>query len=115
MDTFAYRQLGWAAKLRIFEVDHPESQNVKREHLARRGIRIPANVEFLPRLRAQITSGGPPCVLAGPACAGVLFVARGYTVLDQGSDRFHPAVPSIDAERERTGYGVHPSSGFVDA
>jgi methyltransferase (TIGR00027 family) len=48
MDTFAYRQPSWAANLRIFEVDHPESQKVKREHLAKRGISIPANVEFVP-------------------------------------------------------------------
>jgi methyltransferase (TIGR00027 family) len=48
MDTFAYRQPGWAAKLRIFEVDHPESQKVKREHLVKRGIAVPANVEFVP-------------------------------------------------------------------
>jgi len=48
MDTFAYRQPSWAAKLRIFEVDHPESQKVKREYLARRGIAVPGNVEFCP-------------------------------------------------------------------
>ena len=48
MDTFAYRQPGWAANLRIFEVDHPESQKVKRERLAICGIQVPENVEFLP-------------------------------------------------------------------
>jgi O-methyltransferase involved in polyketide biosynthesis len=48
MDTFAYRQPSWAARLRIFEVDHPESQTVKRKHLAKRGIAVPANVEFCP-------------------------------------------------------------------
>jgi methyltransferase (TIGR00027 family) len=48
MDTFAYRQPSWAARLRIFEIDHPESQKVKREHLLKRGIAIPANVEFCP-------------------------------------------------------------------
>jgi methyltransferase (TIGR00027 family) len=48
MDTFAYRQPSWAANLRIFEVDHPESQKVKRDHLAKRGISIPANLEFVP-------------------------------------------------------------------
>ena len=48
MDTFAYRQSSWAAKLRIFEVDHLEGQKVKREHLVRRRITVPANVEFLP-------------------------------------------------------------------
>jgi|SRR5271166_5816592 len=46
MDTFAYRQPSWAARLRIFEIDHPESQKVKREHLVKGGIAIPANVEF---------------------------------------------------------------------
>jgi len=46
MDTFAYRQPKWAAKLRIFEVDQPESQKVKRDCLAKRGIAVPANVEF---------------------------------------------------------------------
>ncbi len=30
LDTFAYRQPGWAAGLRIFEVDQPASQQVKR-------------------------------------------------------------------------------------
>jgi len=59
MDTFAYRQPCWAAKLRIFEVDHPESQKVKREYLAKRGIAVPANVEFCPIdfERASLTEG----------------------------------------------------------
>jgi len=48
MDTFACRQPGWAAKIRIFEIDHPESQKVKREHLDKRGIAVPPNVEFVP-------------------------------------------------------------------
>jgi len=33
MDTFAYRQPSWAARLRILEIDHPESQKIKREYL----------------------------------------------------------------------------------
>jgi methyltransferase (TIGR00027 family) len=48
MDTFAYRQPGWGVRLRIFEIDHPESQKIKREHLAKRGIVVPANVVFCP-------------------------------------------------------------------
>ena len=48
MDTFGYRQPIWAGKLRIFEIDHPESQKIKREYLVRRGIAVPANVEFAP-------------------------------------------------------------------
>jgi methyltransferase (TIGR00027 family) len=46
MDTFAYRQPSWVARLRIFEIDQLESQKVKLEHLAKLGIAVPANVEF---------------------------------------------------------------------
>jgi methyltransferase (TIGR00027 family) len=49
MDTFPYRQPKWASRrLRIFEIDYPESQKFKRECLARRGISVPANVKFCP-------------------------------------------------------------------
>jgi methyltransferase (TIGR00027 family) len=48
MDTFAYRQPAWASAIRVFEVDHPESQAFKRETLLKKGISIPANVEFCP-------------------------------------------------------------------
>jgi methyltransferase (TIGR00027 family) len=48
LDTFAYRQPEWAAALRIFEVDHPASQDFKRDLLAKAGISIPPNVEFCP-------------------------------------------------------------------
>ena len=45
-DTFAYRQPDWAKRLRIIEVDHPESQQAKRMRLDAAGIGIPSNVEF---------------------------------------------------------------------
>ncbi len=48
LDTFAYRQPPWAKYLRIFEVDHPATQQWKRDHLAQVGIPIPANLEFCP-------------------------------------------------------------------
>ena len=47
-DTFAYRQPNWARDLRIFEVDHPASQEAKRARLARARIEVPANVTFVP-------------------------------------------------------------------
>jgi len=47
-DSFAYRQPEWARALRIFEVDHPASQALKRERLAAAGIAIPANLAFVP-------------------------------------------------------------------
>lgn len=46
-DTFAYRQPGWAADIRIFEVDHPATQDEKRFRLQRAGIPIPSNLEFV--------------------------------------------------------------------
>lgn len=48
LDTFAYRQPAWAADLRIFEVDHPDSQAYKRECLVRARAAIPHNVVFCP-------------------------------------------------------------------
>jgi methyltransferase (TIGR00027 family) len=48
LDTFAYRQPDWARNLAIFEVDHPSSQEYKRERLAARGIEIPASLRFCP-------------------------------------------------------------------
>lgn len=46
-DTFAYRQPAWASALRIFEVDHPASQQAKRARLATAGIAAPSNVEYV--------------------------------------------------------------------
>jgi len=48
MDTFAFRQPPWASALRIFEVDHPASQQAKRDRLAAAGISAPANLTFVP-------------------------------------------------------------------
>jgi methyltransferase (TIGR00027 family) len=48
LETFAYRQPPWAEHLRIFEVDHPATQQWKRDHLAQVGIPLPANLEFCP-------------------------------------------------------------------
>lgn len=48
LDTFAYRQPHWARSLRVFEVDHPATQQWKRRRLAAAGISIPANVSLIP-------------------------------------------------------------------
>ncbi|MGH7531702.1 MAG: class I SAM-dependent methyltransferase [Gemmatimonadales bacterium] len=47
-DTFAYRPPTWASALRIFEVDHPASQEAKRTRLAKADIEVPGNVTFVP-------------------------------------------------------------------
>lgn len=48
LDTFAYRQPAWATSLRVFEVDHPSTQNWKRGKLAAAKISIPGNVTLVP-------------------------------------------------------------------
>ena len=48
LDTFAYRQPGWANGLRIVEVDHPASQADKQARLSRAGITTPMNVHYAP-------------------------------------------------------------------
>ena len=45
-DTFAVRQPEWARKLRILEVDHAGTQELKRSHLAAAGLVVPTNVAF---------------------------------------------------------------------
>ena len=47
-DTFAYRQPVWAQELQIFEVDHPASQNAKRDRLNSAQIDLPSNLTFAP-------------------------------------------------------------------
>ncbi|MGO9008949.1 MAG: class I SAM-dependent methyltransferase [Bryobacteraceae bacterium] len=46
LDTFAYRNPHAALGLRVFEVDHPSTQEWKRERLRRVGIEIPAETVF---------------------------------------------------------------------
>jgi methyltransferase (TIGR00027 family) len=45
-DTFAYRNP--FPELRVFEVDHPDTQAIKRQRLANSGIDIPPSLTFVP-------------------------------------------------------------------
>lgn len=45
-DTFAVRQPAWAQSLRILEVDHAGTQELKRSHLAAAGLTVPSNAGF---------------------------------------------------------------------
>lgn len=45
-DTFAYRQPAWAKALKIFEVDQPDTQALKRLQLKRAFISPPSNLSF---------------------------------------------------------------------
>jgi len=48
LDTFAYRQPAWGKSLRIYEVDHPTSQEAKRERLVDAQVSVPGNLIFAP-------------------------------------------------------------------
>jgi methyltransferase (TIGR00027 family) len=48
LDTFSSRQPSWANSLRIFEVDHPATQQWKRRRLAEAAVSVPENVLFVP-------------------------------------------------------------------
>lgn len=46
LDTIAYRHAEKTAGIKVFEVDHPDTQLLKREALERAGIPIPENLQF---------------------------------------------------------------------
>jgi methyltransferase (TIGR00027 family) len=48
LDTFAYRNLHASSGLRVFEVDHPATQEWKREQLRAAAIDIPPETVFVP-------------------------------------------------------------------
>jgi len=48
LDTFAYRNPHENAGLNVFEVDHPSTQQSKRQCLSDAGIAVPATVHFVP-------------------------------------------------------------------
>lgn len=48
LDTFALRSPYSAARLRVFEVDHPATQSWKRQLLARVGLVVPAHLHWVP-------------------------------------------------------------------
>jgi methyltransferase (TIGR00027 family) len=45
-DTFAFRQPDWAKSLKVFEIDHRDTQLVKRSFLTRADLDLPANARF---------------------------------------------------------------------
>jgi len=48
LDTFAYRNPHARMSLRVFEVDHPATQRMKREQLEAAGIAVPTGTTFVP-------------------------------------------------------------------
>lgn len=48
LDSFAQRRPEFASKLRIFEIDQPETQKWKQQRLLELGFGIPKNLQFVP-------------------------------------------------------------------
>lgn len=46
-DSFAYRRPIWAAELKVYEIDHPATQEMKRQRLAACGVDAAVSVEFI--------------------------------------------------------------------
>jgi methyltransferase (TIGR00027 family) len=46
-DTFALRQPAWATHLKIIEMDHRDTQDLKRANISAAGISVPGNVVFV--------------------------------------------------------------------
>jgi methyltransferase (TIGR00027 family) len=79
LDSFAYRG-GLAGRLRVFEVDHPASQEAKRAALAAARIPVPGNVTFVP---ADLATDSLSQCLAGAgfdAAAPAVFGWLGVTM-----------------------------------
>jgi methyltransferase (TIGR00027 family) len=56
-DSFALRQPAFAREVAIFEIDHPTTQNLKRERLGDCGVTVPRNVHFVPADLGQEKTG----------------------------------------------------------
>jgi methyltransferase (TIGR00027 family) len=48
LDTFALRRPDLLTRIRVYEIDHPETQSWKRKRLAQLGHKLPAALEFIP-------------------------------------------------------------------
>jgi methyltransferase (TIGR00027 family) len=89
LDTFAYRQPPWARALRIYEVDHPASQAVKRAWLDAAKIALPGNLTFAPidferdTLQAGLERAGfDPAATTFVSCLGVLVYLTSDAIAD---------------------------------
>jgi methyltransferase (TIGR00027 family) len=64
LDSFAWRRTDLMTKIELFEVDHPNTQEWKRQRMRMAGLIPPANLHFVPidfdkdELQAQMTEAG---------------------------------------------------------
>jgi len=77
LDSFAYRSGGLAGgrRVRVFEVDHPATQDWKRRALAHARVTVPDGVTFVP---ADLATGTLPGLLAAAGFAGTCFACASF-------------------------------------
>ena len=79
-DTFAYRQPAWAKALNIVEIDHPATQQAKRQMLAAAKLALPENLSFASVDFTAESLGDVLGRFAIPATDGVVFSWLGVTM-----------------------------------
>jgi len=79
LDSFAYRT-PHAGRLRVFEVDHPATQDWKRRALAAAKVTVPDGVTFVPANLAADSLAGPLAAAGFDAAAPALVSWLGVTM-----------------------------------
>jgi methyltransferase (TIGR00027 family) len=112
LDSFGYRT---ESAVRVFEVDHPATQEWKKAHLEKAGIAVPGTVSFVAAdfeadsLGDRLTAAGfDPARPAFVSWLGVVMYLRGEHRRDPRDGGEHLATAGLYVERRR--HPRHPAS-----
>ncbi len=116
MDTFAFREMEFLSKYRVFEVDHPLTQADKLERITRAGWTVPDNLVFVPvdftkdSLTEQLIAAGfDPSVKSFFSWLGVT-----YYLSAEAIDTMFSALFSLCADGSTLVFD-YPDENFFDA
>ena len=116
MDTFAFREMEFLSKYRVFEVDHPLTQADKRERITRAGWKIPDKLTFVPvdftgdnLTECLLTGGFDPSAKAFFSWLGVT-----YYLSAEAIDRMLAALSGLCADGSTLVFD-YPDESFFDA
>ena len=116
MDTFAFREMEFLSKYRVFEVDHPLTQADKLERITRAGWTVPDNLTFVPvdftkdsLTERLIAAGFDPSVKSFFSWLGVT-----YYLSTEVIDTMLSALSSICADGSTIVFD-YPDENFFDA
>ena len=116
MDTFAFREMEFLSKYRVFEVDHPLTQADKLERITRAGWTIPDNLSFIPvdftkdsLTERLIAAGFDPSVKSFFSWLGVT-----YYLFAEAIDTMLSALSSLCADGSSLVFD-YPDENFFDA